>query len=252
MNARKIFLPARYYSTGIEADGSYDHRSFGYRYENLELDLNETVFFLIDVYGLGYSRGEPEPIRPPLLTKKMFQLEKEVVNKNISPALEAARKAKMKIAYVTNYDPGINSKESEFAKCMKRSYMIDITSEFKPGEVSIEFSKAMKPKSGEYLVKKQMYSGFFETCLDSLFRNLGAKNLICVGFDGNICLRETLVDAFYRNYRIILLRDCTLSCEFPETEKDLLITQYSIKFIEWNIGYSSTSKEFIENLKILT
>jgi nicotinamidase-related amidase len=249
--AKKIIMDTRYYSTGMEKDGSYDINRYAYRYETQELDFDKTAFFLIDVYGRGYDDDFTIPVRPSLLTKKSFYQERDIVRNKIVPALNKAREAGLKIIYVTNYEPCIKTEDSEFGKLMKRSYCIDISSEFEPGAEAIEFSEIIKPKKGEYLIKKQMYGGFFHTCLDSLLRNLEVKNLITVGFDTNICLRATVEGAFYRNYRVILLRDCTQSCEFPETEENLLYTQLGIKFIEWNIGYTATSDEFIESLEKL-
>lgn len=244
-----IELNTRYYSTGIEKDGSYNIKSFGYRYELQRLDVDETAFFLVDVYGKGYDNNSNEPLRPSLLTRKGFYRERKIIRDKIAPTLKAVREVGLKVIYVTNYEPDINTKNSEFGKLIKRSYCIDISDEFKKGGEAIEFSEIIKPREDEYLVKKQMYGGFFETPLESLLRNMKIKNLISVGFDTNICLRATIEGAFYRNYRVILLRDCTLGCEFPETEEKLLFTKLGIKFIELNIGYSMNSKDFIKSLR---
>ena len=50
-----LTIPGRYYR--MYPPGEY----LGHAEENLELPLGETAFMLIDVYGLGYSPGEPEP-----------------------------------------------------------------------------------------------------------------------------------------------------------------------------------------------
>ncbi len=64
-------------------------------------------------------------------------------------------------------------------------------------------------------MNKLFYSGFHLTFLDTLLRNLGVKMLISVGFATNACLHTTLTDAMYRNYRVVLLRDCPhgMECE---------------------------------------
>lgn len=246
-----IKLKTRYYSTDLKDDGSYDRDLFGYRYETQELGFEKTAFLLVDVYGLGYDDDFNEPSRPSLLTRKGFYREREMIREKIAPALNAARKAGMKIIYVTNVDPGICTVKSEFAKLMKRSFCIDISNILAPDSEDIEFSDIVAPQKGDYMVKKQMYSGFFESPLESLLRNLEVKNLISVGFDTNICLRATLEGAFYRNFRIILLRDCTLGCEFPDTEDTLLFTKMGIKHMEWTIGYSAISEDFIKSLEVM-
>ena len=206
---------------------------------------------MIDVYGKGYDDKFDEPVRPSLLTKKGFYRERKMIREKIVPTLNAVREVGLKVIYVTNYEPNINTISSEFGKLSSRSYCINISEVFKKGANAIEFSEIIKPQENEYIVEKQMYCGFFETPLDSLLRNLKVKNLITVGFDTNICLRATVEEAFYKNYRVILLRDCTLGCEFPETEEKLLFTKLGIKFIEFNIGYSMTSRDFIKSLNSL-
>lgn len=109
----------------------------------------------------------------------------------------------------------------------------------------LAFSEVIAPEEGDYLVKKQMYSGFFETHLDSLLRSLGARNLVVVGFDTRICLGTMVTEAMYRNYRVVVLRDCCSTSEYPETEEGQWATFLGIRFIEANAGYTSTSDEFI-------
>ena len=96
-------------------------------------------------------------------------------------------------------------------------------------------------------MRKQMYSGFFETCLETLLRNLQIKNLVVVGFAANACLQGTLTDALYRNYRIILLRDCTAAMEYRDTIEDQAITKYVVRFVEAFLGYTTTSADFVRS-----
>ena len=53
-----------------------------------------------------------------------------------------------------------------------------------------------------------------------MLRSLNARNLVTVGFDSRICLGTTVIDAMYRNYRVIVLRDCTATTEYVETQAD--------------------------------
>ena len=132
-----IKLNTRYYAAGMREDGSYDRELYGYRDETQGLDFDRSAFFLVDVYGLGYDDEFTEPERPSLLTKQGFYREREMIRENIAPALNAARKAGMKIVYVTNVDPGVGTEKSEFAKLMKRSFFIDIADIIGPGSVGI-------------------------------------------------------------------------------------------------------------------
>ena len=49
----------------------------------------------------------------------------------------------------------------------------------------------------------------------------------------------------YRNFRVVVLRDCVRTMEFPETEAENWANFMAIRHIETAIGYTSTSSEFI-------
>lgn len=57
------------------------------------------------------------------------------------------------------------------------------------------------------LVKKR-YSAFFGTTLDDLLRANGCSRLIVAGVNTHACVRSTVVDAYQRDYVVILARDC--------------------------------------------
>jgi len=84
------------------------------------------------------------------------------------------------------------------------------------GTKEAEVIPQLKPKKEDYVSEKRVYSGFFETGLDSLLRNLKIDTLILTGLHTNICVRHTAADAFFRGYRIRVLKDATEAF----TEKD--------------------------------
>ena len=58
-------------------------------------------------------------------------------------------------------------------------------------------------------MEKRRYSGFFQTGLRLLLDELGVDTLICCGMDTNICVRHTVADAYFNNYRIVVAGDAT-------------------------------------------
>ena len=59
------------------------------------------------------------------------------------------------------------------------------------------------------MVDKHRFSGFFETNLDTLLKDLGVTFLVFTGCTTSVCVESTLRDAFFRDYRCLLLEDCT-------------------------------------------
>ena len=58
-------------------------------------------------------------------------------------------------------------------------------------------------------VDKYRMSGFWDTPLDSILRNLGRTTLFFAGVNADQCVMCTLQDANFLGYDCILLRDCT-------------------------------------------
>ena len=246
----QINLKGKYWSTNMTEDGKYDIKLFGYRYEDLNIDLDKTAFLVVDVYGSGYDMEDPipNPEDTPFGTSESFIIEKEMINKKIKPAIDAARSTKLKIIYIENrYKPYLTDEKSEFGKFIKRFWGLSVKDCLSK---QLRYSKVIAPRAEDFVVQKRFYGAFTNTELDYLLRNLGIKNLICVGFTADICLFFTLYEAWTQNYKIILLRDCTLAFE-PSIDsiKDLTKTKHSIEFIERYIGHTITSGEFIESCK---
>lgn len=57
------------------------------------------------------------------------------------------------------------------------------------------------------MVKKR-YSAFFGTGLDELLARLGPDSLILAGINTHACIRTTAIDAYQRDWQVILAGDC--------------------------------------------
>ena len=58
-------------------------------------------------------------------------------------------------------------------------------------------------------IDKYAMSGFYDTVLDSVLRNLHITTLLFAGVNADQCVMGTLQDGCYRGYDCILLEDCT-------------------------------------------
>lgn len=243
-------LQGRYYRL-FPAD-----KYLGYTEENLCLDTNECAFLIVDVYGqfpedAGGAAAKQEGL------EYMFSNEYDIVARRIRPAKDAAKALGMPAIYAVNSAPRVALGQSWFGRqrAMNVGQQLDDLFcednidplEYVYGHSSyIKHSPVIAPQPDDYYVRKWVYSGFFDTRLDTLLRNLGVKTLICSGFSGDICLLCTMIDAVYRNYQVILLRDCTQSVEIPEVDgPDLAFTKRMVLWSECYLGYTVTSKDFI-------
>lgn len=60
----------------------------------------------------------------------------------------------------------------------------------------------------DFVVPKKRYSGFFQTSLDLLLKELGVDTVIMAGLHAHMCVRHTSADAFQYGYHVIAATDC--------------------------------------------
>ena len=72
-----------------------------------------------------------------------------------------------------------------------------------------EIIDELTPAPGDHVVYKHRFSGFFQTELEDLLRSLGVRDIVFTGCTTSICVESTLRDAMFRDFRCLLLEDCT-------------------------------------------
>ena len=75
------------------------------------------------------------------------------------------------------------------------------------GTKGAEVYHELAPAPGEYVLEKHAYSGFYGTALDHILRSLKVDAVFLVGLDADICVRHTAADAFFRGYKVYVVRD---------------------------------------------
>ena len=91
------------------------------------------------------------------------------------------------------------------------------------------FVELLLPDEDDYFVLKPKNSGFYSSTLDLLLTHLGAKNLILTGIQGNNCVLFTANDAYMRDYKLYVPKDCAVSNTAEENEHALAQMQNVLK-----------------------
>ena len=96
------------------------------------------------------------------------------------------------------------------------SHTPEIDKEFKiwgphavEGTPGAEVIDELKPQKGDYIVPKKTYSGFYETTMELLLRELGVNTVVITGWQADCCCRHTSADAFFRGFGIVVPRETT-------------------------------------------
>ena len=63
----------------------------------------------------------------------------------------------------------------------------------------------------DFVVPKRRYSGFFQTDLDILLKELGVKTVVICGLHTHMCCRHTSADAFCLGYDVVVAKEATNS-----------------------------------------
>jgi ureidoacrylate peracid hydrolase len=114
------------------------------------------------------------------------------------------------------------------------------------GTWNTEIIAALTPGPDDLVVSKYRYSGFYETDLDRLLRAAGVDTLIFAGATTSVCVESTLRDAFYRDYRCLLLSDCTaepIGSQFARSNHEA-----SLLVIETLFGWVADSSSLVAAL----
>ena len=77
-----------------------------------------------------------------------------------------------------------------------------------PDSLGKDVVEELAPEDKDYFIFKPKHSGFFATPLAALLEHLGARTLILTGLTTEQCILFTAIDAYVREYDLIVPRDC--------------------------------------------
>ena len=100
----------------------------------------------------------------------------------------------------------------------------------------------LAPLPADIRVDKYRMSGFWDTPLDSILRNLGVSTVFFGGVNADQCVLATLMDANFLGYDTILVEDCSATTSPPYCRD---ATLYNVRQC---FGFSATSKAILTSL----
>ena len=153
-------------------------------------DKADVALLLIDVINdLEFESGK-EMLRHALpMAERLAGLKKR------------AREAHIPSIYVND---NFGKWQSDFNKILKHCLEDDVV-----GRPVVEL---LRPDEEEdYFVLKPKHSGFYDTTLETLLRDLKIARVIVTGIAGNICVLFTANDAYMRDLHLAVPADCVVS-----------------------------------------
>lgn len=168
-------------------------------------DKSETVLLIIDVINdLDFPEANQLLRYAPAMARKIAKLKAR------------AKKAGIPVIYVND---NFGRWRSDFRRLIEHCRK-------GKGRAIVDL---LRPDEDDYFVLKPKHSGFFSSTLETLLRYLGANTLIITGIAGNYCVLFTANDAYMRDYKLIVPRDCTVSNTKKENDQALGVMKNYLK-----------------------
>jgi nicotinamidase-related amidase len=106
--------------------------------------------------------------------------------------------------------------------------------------------EGLVPDARDIHVTKYRFSGFWDTPLDSILRNLGVTTLLFAGVNADQCVMSTLQDGMFLGYDCVMIEDCvgTTSPEYC-----MQATLYNVKLLYGFVMRSEALARGIEEAK---
>lgn len=113
--------------------------------------------------------------------------------------LHACRQHKIPIIYSTSDQHFIESMGNATKRAKEPTTVRD---------VAMEFPDMIRPKKGEFIVRKARASAFFGTHLITYLTRKGVDTLIIAGCTTSGCVRATVLDGYSYGYSVFVVEDC--------------------------------------------
>jgi ureidoacrylate peracid hydrolase len=91
------------------------------------------------------------------------------------------------------------------------------------GSWGAQIISELAPPASEHVVVKKGFSGFSNTPLDTILRNLGVTTCVVVGVTTCVCVSSTVRDGAEHNYSMVVVRDAVAELNRNDHEAELRV-----------------------------
>lgn len=218
--------------------------------KTLRLDLNKSALIIIDMQNdfchpdgwLSHIGVDVSPARSPIVPiQKLLPILRQIglsivwVNWGNRPDLLNISPAARHVYNPTGTGVGLGDPlpKNQAPVLEKGSWAAAVVDELDQLESDIK-------------IDKYRMSGFWDTPLDSILRNLGKTTLFFAGVNADQCVMTTLQDANFLGYDCLLIEDCTAT---TSPEFCLQATLYNVKQC---FGFVTSSDQLLEGIQKAT
>jgi biuret amidohydrolase len=213
--------------------------------KDLSFDPRKTALVTIDM-----TRGH---LDPTLATMPLPPKSAEQLVERSRAVYDAMRDAGASVVHVTLQFTAENVLRNPFYRAVDTMNVglipwrkTRISEHNPPGSPQAEIVAELAPLPGEAVIEeKTRLSAFFETRLEDVLTEAGVDTVVLAGVNTNTSILHTAFDAFCRDFRVVVLSDCTTSIYGPD------LHELALKNIEFAVGWVTTSSDLLGLLRAL-
>lgn len=136
--------------------------------------------------------------------KESLLKQKDLLVKNINSLLGKARESKVPVIWVRQILKADLSNSPKHIKEFGKGKVLE-------GTTGSELVDGLKKQDSDLEITKTRYSGFFRTNLEDTLNRLGVDTVVICGVNTHACIRMTAIDAYQRDYDVVVAKDCVAS-----------------------------------------
>jgi nicotinamidase-related amidase len=200
------------------------------------IDINQSALLIIDLQNDFVREGAPMEVEDARLSLPKVGLLIDAARETGIPIIYTKFISGPKRTLLWNWSPQIE----EFGACRRglERYYSDLGAARQCSDVVDE----IYPQPDDYIVEKYGYSAFFRTTLYDILKSEGLDSIIVVGTVTQVCVAETVHDAFGLGIKALVVSDCVTSY-MPDLQAAF------IKNIELKFGWVLSSNEVLTMIK---
>lgn len=153
--------------------------------------MPKPVLIIIDMLEDFFHKGNLKSVRLELTN-------------SINQLIGEARKRSIPVLWVRQeFEPDLSD---AFLAQRKEKILITIK-----GTAGVNVLGELDRRSNDLEVIKKRYSAFFKTNLDEVLDKIRPSKLILAGVNTHACVRMTAIDAYQRDFDVVVVADCVFS-----------------------------------------
>jgi nicotinamidase-related amidase len=154
---------------------------------------------------------------------------------SINDVVEIFRKNDLPVIWIRQeYEPDLSD-----APLIMRSSGKRITIS---GTDGCEILRELSYKPSDKVVVKKRFSAFWKTDLEDILIAIHPKVIVMAGINTHACIRTTAIDAYQRDYRVVLVQDCVGSYDDEHH-------RMTVKYLDCGVAPTITRGELLGLLK---